>query len=107
MGVSDDEYRPYVMWQVHPGNNVGLGKDYTLYSLIDGIVVFGRNSKRKHVSVVPFEEYTIPEGQRIQPDSRRGRRIAAAIARTAEAEAHSPGLAHSSNGVTLALQGAL
>ncbi|KAK2079368.1 hypothetical protein QBZ16_003059 [Prototheca wickerhamii] len=44
------------------GKNVGLGKDYTLYSLIDGVVVFGRNSKRKHVSVVPFEQYVIPEG---------------------------------------------
>lgn len=36
----------------HPGNNVGLGKDYTIYSLIDGEVSFehGRN-KRKKVSV--------------------------------------------------------
>ena len=27
----------------HPGNNVGLGKDYTLFSLVDGIVKFERN----------------------------------------------------------------
>ncbi len=26
--------------KVHPGNNVGLGKDYTIYSLIDGMVKF-------------------------------------------------------------------
>jgi len=38
----------------HPGNNVGLGKDYTLFSLIDGIVTFERKGKnRKKVSVYP------------------------------------------------------
>ena len=26
--------------KIHPGNNVGLGKDYTIYSLIDGKVKF-------------------------------------------------------------------
>ncbi len=36
----------------HPGRNVGLGKDYTLYSRIDGIVKFERlDKKRKKVSV--------------------------------------------------------
>lgn len=40
--------------QVHPGNNVGMGKDHTLYSLIDGIVKFERKDKfRKKVSVIP------------------------------------------------------
>ncbi len=40
--------------QVHPGNNVGMGKDHTLYSLIDGIVKFERKDKfRKKVSVTP------------------------------------------------------
>lgn len=66
--------------QVHPGKNVGLGKDYTLFSLIDGVVVFDRNARRKLVSVVPSSEYVVPEGQRVQPDSRRGRRRAAAAA---------------------------
>ncbi|HPK52921.1 MAG TPA: 50S ribosomal protein L27 [Smithellaceae bacterium] len=38
--------------KIHPGNNVGLGKDFTLYSLIDGIVKFERLDKtRKKVSV--------------------------------------------------------
>ncbi|HEY9702007.1 MAG TPA: 50S ribosomal protein L27, partial [Allocoleopsis sp.] len=38
--------------KVHPGNNVGLGKDYTLFALIDGIVTFERKDKtRKKVSV--------------------------------------------------------
>ena len=38
--------------KVHPGNNVGLGKDYTLFALIDGVVTFERKDKtRKKVSV--------------------------------------------------------
>ena len=38
--------------QVHPGENVGLGKDYTIFSLIDGTVAFERFTKnRKRVSV--------------------------------------------------------
>jgi large subunit ribosomal protein L27 len=38
--------------QVHPGENVGLGKDYTIFSLIDGTVTFERFTKnRKRVSV--------------------------------------------------------
>jgi len=34
---------------IHPGNNVGLGKDYTLYALINGIVKYEpiRNNRRK------------------------------------------------------------
>jgi large subunit ribosomal protein L27 len=38
--------------KIHPGNNVGLGKDYTIFSKIDGIVAFERMDKaRKKVSV--------------------------------------------------------
>lgn len=38
--------------KIHPGNNVGLGKDFTIYSLIDGTVKFERLDKtRKKVSV--------------------------------------------------------
>ncbi len=38
----------------HPGNNVGLGKDHTLFALIDGTVEFkkGRNG-RSFVSILP------------------------------------------------------
>ena len=35
----------------HPGTGVGLGKDYTLFALVDGQVMFDRNGRR--VSVVP------------------------------------------------------
>ena len=38
----------------HPGNNVGCGKDYTLFALIEGVVKFERMGKdRKKVSVYP------------------------------------------------------
>lgn len=38
----------------HPGRNVGLGRDFTIYSLIDGVVTFERFDKtRKQVSVYP------------------------------------------------------
>ena len=37
---------------IHPGNNVGIGKDDTLYALVDGVVKFERKDKsRKQVSV--------------------------------------------------------
>jgi large subunit ribosomal protein L27 len=37
----------------HAGNNVGTGKDYTLFALVDGKVEFNTSSKRKKISVVP------------------------------------------------------
>ena len=38
----------------HPGNNVGIGNDDTLFALIDGVVTFERKGKsRKKVSVYP------------------------------------------------------
>src|SRR3977135_228008 len=39
--------------KLHPGNNVGLGKDYTLFALIDGICTFEGDKKRRRVSVYP------------------------------------------------------
>ena len=37
----------------HPGENVGLGKDHTLFALIDGVVVFRKKKDNKsYVSVV-------------------------------------------------------
>ena len=38
----------------HPGDNVGIGKDHTLYALIDGTVVLRkRHNNRSFVSVLP------------------------------------------------------
>lgn len=40
--------------KLHPGNNVGRGKDDTLFALVTGVVKFERlNKKRKMVSVYP------------------------------------------------------
>ena len=42
--------------KVHPGRHVGLGKDFTLYALKDGVVAFDHASKlRKRANVVPTE----------------------------------------------------
>ncbi|MBR6758697.1 MAG: 50S ribosomal protein L27 [Bacteroidaceae bacterium] len=39
----------------HPGENVGLGKDHTLFALVDGTVVFRkRKDNRSYVSVEPL-----------------------------------------------------
>ncbi len=41
--------------KIHAGKNVGIGKDHTIYALIDGIVTFERKDKdRKKVSVYPI-----------------------------------------------------
>ena len=41
----------------HPGENVGMGKDHTLFALTDGTVVFQRKQKnRSYVSVAPKAE---------------------------------------------------
>ena len=38
--------------KIHPGRNVGIGKDYTIFAKIDGVVKFERFGKdRKKVSV--------------------------------------------------------
>ena len=40
--------------RIHPGTNVGLGKDYTIYSTIDGFVKFERLGRdKRRVSVYP------------------------------------------------------
>lgn len=36
---------------IHPGTNVGLGKDHTLFSLVDGVVKYEHTGGRKRVSV--------------------------------------------------------
>ena len=36
----------------HPGTNVGLGRDFTLFALVDGVVTFGRARGKNNVSVV-------------------------------------------------------
>lgn len=38
--------------KIYPGQNVGMGKDYTLFALCDGRVQFGQSNAKKIVSVV-------------------------------------------------------
>ena len=42
--------------KLKPGNHVGMGKDYTIYSLIEGQVTFELKHGRKYVSVYPAAE---------------------------------------------------
>lgn len=43
--------------QIHPGNNVGLGKDDTLFAMVNGVVAFERKGRdKKQVSVYPLTE---------------------------------------------------
>ncbi|HEY0706432.1 MAG TPA: 50S ribosomal protein L27 [Polyangia bacterium] len=37
----------------HPGLNVGIGRDFTLYALIDGVVRFGQSRGRSTVNIDP------------------------------------------------------
>ena len=40
----------------NPGLNVGMGKDHTLYALLDGVVVFKKKAEGKsYVSVMPYQ----------------------------------------------------
>jgi large subunit ribosomal protein L27 len=39
-----------------PGKNVGLGRDYTIYALINGIVRFDRNGRRVNVEPIPVAQ---------------------------------------------------
>ena len=40
--------------RIHPGKNVGMGRDYTLFAKVDGVVLYDRLDKeRKRVNVLP------------------------------------------------------
>ncbi len=42
--------------EFHPGNNIGMGKDHTLFALVDGTVQFKVSKEdRRYVSVIPAE----------------------------------------------------
>ncbi len=43
--------------QHHPGDNMGIGKDHTLFALVDGTVEFRKTkNNRSFVSIVPLEQ---------------------------------------------------
>ena len=39
--------------KVYPGTNVGMGSDFTLYALVEGVVKFENRKNKKVVSVIP------------------------------------------------------
>ena len=42
--------------KIHPGTGVGMGRDYTLFALVPGVVTFERFGKdRKKVSIAPVQ----------------------------------------------------
>ena len=41
--------------KIYPGMNVGMGSDFTLFALVDGIVKFEKRKNKKVVSVKPLE----------------------------------------------------
>jgi large subunit ribosomal protein L27 len=42
--------------RVHPGRNVGLGRDYTLFARIDGVVSYGRSRGKVVAGVEPLPQ---------------------------------------------------
>jgi len=40
--------------KIYPGKNVGMGSDFTLYALVDGVVKFENRKNKKYVSVIPI-----------------------------------------------------
>ena len=43
--------------RIHPGRNVGMGRDYTLFAMVDGIVTYARLGKdRRQVHVLPPQQ---------------------------------------------------
>lgn len=50
--------------KIHAGDNVGIGKDHTIFALIDGVVKFSQKSKlRKKVSVIAQSTQTTKTAQ--------------------------------------------
>ena len=49
--------------RIHPGRNVGMGRDYTLFALVDGTVQFERfGKKKKRVRIDPSEQAEQAQG---------------------------------------------
>ncbi len=41
--------------KIYPGQNVGIGSDFTLFALVDGVVKFENRRNKKFVSIIPVE----------------------------------------------------
>src|SRR5690606_36208159 len=74
--------------QHHPDVNVGMGKDHTLFALIDGKVVFRKKANNKSfVSVLPFEEEAVAVAEPKAKVAAKAEKPAAKKAKPAQVEA--------------------
>lgn len=74
--------------QHNPGLNVGIGKDHTLFALIDGNVVFKKKAdNRSYVSVLPFEAAPVVEAPAPAPKVKAAAKAKEAPAEKVEAPA--------------------
>ena len=61
-----DRSRPATSWfanaapRIHPGRNVGMGRDYTIYARIDGVVKYEPRGEKRQVSVEPLPRHPTP-----------------------------------------------
>jgi large subunit ribosomal protein L27 len=70
----------------NPDKNVGIGKDHTLFALIDGTVVFRKKAdNRSYVSVVPFEAAPVAEVAAPKPTAKKAVKAAPVAEVVAEA----------------------
>lgn len=70
----------------NPDKNVGIGKDHTLFALIDGTVVFKKKAdNRSYVSVVPFEAAPVAEVAAPKPVAKKAVKAAPVAEVAAEA----------------------
>lgn len=72
----------------HPSENVGIGKDHTLFALVDGTVVFTkRKDNRSFVSITPFVDETVvaaPAAPKAKPAKVAAPVVEAPVAEVAE-----------------------
>jgi len=54
--------------RVHPGRNVGLGRDYTIYALIDRVVSYEPRGEKRQVSVYAPVDRTSPSSPLPDPN---------------------------------------
>ena len=74
--------------QHNPGQNVGIGKDHTLFALADGLVVFKKKAdNRSYVSVLPVEAAPVVEAPKAKPAVKAEKKTAEApVAEAPKAE---------------------
>src|ERR1700744_5133877 len=70
----------------NPGLNVGIGRDHTLFALIDGQVVFRKKADdRSYVSVIPYEAAPVAEAPAAKPVAKAEAKPVVEAASVAEA----------------------